>query len=144
MEMETMGKVVVQARIDNVFDMYEAQQGRLAHEKVRSVEVSDATVDTGATMLSMPRRLIEQLGLPRVRSHTARTSVGTFTFGIYGPARLTVQGRECLVEAAEVSDDCPVLIGQVPLELLDFVIDPKGGRLIGNPDHGGQRMIDLL
>jgi hypothetical protein len=35
-----------------------------------------------------------------------------------------------------------VLIGQIPLEGLDFVVDPQGQRLIGNPDHGGQHMID--
>ena len=37
----------------------------------------------------------------------------------------------------------PSLIGQVPLELLDFVVDPSGQKLIGNPEHGGQHMIDL-
>jgi hypothetical protein len=39
---------------------------------------------------------------------------------------------------------CPVLIGQLPLESLDFVVDPIGRRLIGNPDHGGEHMMDLL
>jgi hypothetical protein len=42
-----------------------------------------------------------------------------------------------------VPDDCPVLIGQVPLELLDFVVDPGGQRLIGNPAHGGEHIIEL-
>jgi hypothetical protein len=57
---------------------------------------------------------------------------------------LTIQGRECKVEVAEPPDDCPVLIGQVPLELLDFVVDPVGQQLIGNPDHNGEQMIDLF
>jgi hypothetical protein len=35
------------------------------------------------------------------------------------------------------------LIGQVPLELLDFVVDPRGQRLIGNPEHGGEHIIEL-
>jgi len=41
-------------------------------------------------------------------------------------------------------DDCPVLIGQIALELVDFVIDMKGQRLIGNPAHGGQQMLELF
>ena len=41
------------------------------------VEVNDALVDTGATILSMPKRLIEQLGLDLVRTRTAVTSAGT-------------------------------------------------------------------
>jgi hypothetical protein len=47
------------------------------------------------------------------------------------------------VDVAEIPDDCPVLIGQIPLEGLDFVIDPVAQRLIGNPEHGGEHMADL-
>jgi len=35
------------------------------------------------------------------------------------------------------------LIGIIPLEMLDFVFDPRDQRLIGNPDHGGEWMIDM-
>jgi hypothetical protein len=37
-----------------------------------------------------------------------------------------------------------VLIGQIPLEALDFVVDPIGQRLIGNPEHNGEHMIDIF
>ena len=62
---------------------------------------------------------------------------------MYGLVRLAVQDRFCHAEVAEVADDCPVLIGQIPLEALDYVVDPRGQRLIGNPEHGGQQMIEL-
>jgi hypothetical protein len=74
----------------------------------------------------------------------AGQGVAGIDFGIYGAVRLTVQGRGCIVEAAEIPDECPVLIGQIPLEGLDFVVDPVGQRLIGNPDHGGEQMIDMF
>ena len=144
MEIMTMGKVTVSARIENLQDTYEAEKGVLPTGEVRSVEVADALVDTGATMLSIPRRLIAQLGLTRRRTRTARTAAGVVSFGIYGAVRLTVQGRDCIVEAAEIPDECPMLIGQIPLEGLDFVVDPVGQRLIGNPDHGGEQMIDMF
>ena len=57
--------------------------------------------------------------------------------------KLTIQDRDCEVRVAEVADNCPVLIGFIPLELLDFVVDPKNQRLIGNPDHNGEFMIDM-
>jgi predicted aspartyl protease len=110
---------------------------------VRSVEVDDALVDTGATLLSMPTRLIQQLGLSPVRVRKARTSAGSVAVQVYSAVRVTVQGRDCVTDVSEVPDDCPVLIGQVPLELLDFVVDPVGQRLIGNPAHGGEHMIDM-
>ena len=94
-------------------------------------------------MLSLPPRLIRQLGLLRHRTRTARTAAGTSSFGIYEAVRLTIQGRDCVVEVAEVPDNCPPLIGQVPLEMLDFVVDPVGQALIGNPYHDGEHMFEL-
>ena len=63
METETMGKVTVAATIENVSELYLVQEGELRDDQVRRVEVSDAPVDTGATSLSMPKKLIERLGL---------------------------------------------------------------------------------
>jgi hypothetical protein len=44
---------------------------------------------------------------------------------------LTVQEHGCYVEAAEIPDDCMVPIGQIPLELLHFVVDTAGQELGG-------------
>ncbi len=144
METQTMGKVVVAARVENLEDLYKAEAGDLPADRVRRLEVHDALVDTGSTYLAMPRRLVEQLGLRFHRNRTARTPTGIATFPIYGTVRLTVQERDCVAEVSELPDGCPVLIGQLPLEALDFVVDPAGQRLIGNPDHGGKDMIDMF
>lgn len=143
MENSTMGKVIVSAKIENLSDLHHLETGALGIDQVRSLEVSDALVDTGATMLSMPKRLITELGLHPFRIRRARTSAGTIDIQVYRAVRLTVQGRDCITDVSELPDDCPVLIGQVPLELLDFVVDPIGQRLIGNPAHGGEQMIEL-
>jgi predicted aspartyl protease len=95
-------------------------------------------------LLSMPSRLIQELGLVRQRTRKARTAAGLLSFEIYEPVTLTIQDRDCVVEVAELPDDCPVLIGQVPLELLDFVVDPARRCLIGNPEHHGEHMIDMF
>jgi predicted aspartyl protease len=123
--------------------LYEASRGQLALDQVRHVDVSDARVDTGATLLAMPKRLIEQLGITQIRTGRARTTMGLSTFGIFGPVRLTIQGRACSVDVSEVAEECPVLIGYVPLELLDFVVNPRAQSLIGNPEHGGEFMFDM-
>lgn len=143
METETMGRVTVKAKIENLSDLYLVESQLMPPEQARCVEVGDALVDTGATLLSMPKNLIERLGLKPVRTRKARTSSGTVTVQIYGTVRLTVQGRECPTDVSELPDDCPVLIGQIPLELLDFVVDMAGRKLIGNPAHGGEHMIEM-
>ena len=61
---------------------------------------------------------------------------------VYQAVRLHVQDRDCIVEVLEVPDAVPVLIGQVPLEILDFVVDMPNRRLIGNQAHGGQQMFE--
>jgi predicted aspartyl protease len=138
-----MGKVLVTARIENLTELYNAKQGLLKPEQVRAVEVTNALVDTAASTLSLPKRFVAQLGLLPVRSRQARTSAGITTLQVFGAVRLTVQGRNWSGDVIEVPDDCPVLIGQMPLEGLDFVVDPMGQRLIGNPEHGGEDMIEL-
>jgi predicted aspartyl protease len=143
MDLESMGKVLVSARIENLEDLYKAAQGAIRADEVRRVEVADALVDTGATILSMPGRLIRQLGLSPLRVREARTSAGSVTVQVFGTVRLTIQGRDCPSDVTELPDDCPVLIGQVPLELLDFVVDSAGQRLIGNPEHGGEHILEL-
>ena len=62
METETMGRVTTEARIENLADLYDVQRGQLPDDQVRRVTVSDAMVDTGATLFSMPTGLIQQLG----------------------------------------------------------------------------------
>ena len=53
--------------------------------------------------------------------------------------RVTVQ--DALVDTG---DDVPVLIGQLPLEHLDLVVDLRSRTLIGNPAHGGEHVYELL
>jgi predicted aspartyl protease len=108
------------------------------------VDVADALVDTGATGLSMPRQLIARLGLEPTRKRRARTSAGVIDVQTYGAVRLTIQGRDCVCDVTELPDECPVLVGQVPLEVLDFVVDPVNQQLIGNPAHGGEHILELL
>lgn len=92
----------------------------------------------------LPKRLTAQLGLRQVRSRQARGLGGPVMLPIYSAVRLTIQGPECVLDVAEVPDDLPVLIGQVALELLDWAVDPKAQRLLGNPAHGGEQVIELF
>ena len=138
-----MGKVSVTAKIESLADLYLADRGELEPDGVRAVDVQQALVDTGATSLSMPLSLINRLGLKPIRRRNARTSAGVVTVRIFQTVRLTIQGRDCNVDVTELPEECPILIGQVPLELLDFVVDPIAHRLIGNPEHGGEHIIEL-
>lgn len=144
METGTMGRVLVSVKIENLGDLILADKGLMPLDQVRSVVVDDALVDTGATNLALPKSLITQLGLFPLRQRPMRTSAGVVNVQVYAAVRLTVQGRDCVGDVTEVPDGSPVLIGQVPLELLDFVVDRKNQKLIGNPEHGGVQMLELF
>ncbi len=100
METETMGIVHVTALIENNRDVNAADEGRIPEAQVRRIEVHDARVDTGATYVSMPMRLINQLGLKRIKTVEAKTTAGLVSFGIFEPVKLTIQGRDCEVRVA--------------------------------------------
>jgi len=117
--------------------------GHLAAEQVRRVTVPDSLVDTGAMLLSLPTQIIQQLGLRKTRQKRFLSSFGVGEAAMYDAVKLTVQGRDCTVDVVEVPNEVPVLIGQVPLEILDFVVDPANRRLIGNPAHGGEQMFEM-
>src|ERR1019366_2025883 len=139
-----MGKVLVTAKIENLFDIENRERGSLPADQVRTIEVTDALVDTGASSLLLPKRFIAQLGLRHLRTRQARGIGGEVPMPLYSVVRLTIQGRECSLDVGEIADELPVLIGQIPLEMLDFVVDMKGQRLIGNPTNGGQHIIDVF
>jgi len=104
METQTMGKTLVKARITNLNDLINAKKGILAPEQVRSVEVENALVDTGAKYVSMPKRMIEQLGLEQFDTRPATTAAGDMPCQLYSSVRVEVQGRECNIDVAEVAD----------------------------------------
>jgi predicted aspartyl protease len=138
-----MGRVVVPMLVENVIDLYNAESGLIPPEQVRRIEVAEALVDTGATQLSLPPSLIAQLGLHPMGVRRAMTGGGVVQMRTFGPVRITVQGRFCNGDVTELPEGAPALLGQLPLEALDFVIDMPGRRLVGNPAHGGEQMIEM-
>jgi predicted aspartyl protease len=143
METETVGRVLTGAKIENLRDLWSAEQGLIPTDKARSIEVTDALVDSGATLLSVPTSMIGTLGLRQSGTKRIRSSLGVGEARMFEAVQLTIQGRDCTMDVLEVSDGTPVLIGQLPLEHLDFVIDMKAHKLIGNPAHGGEHIYEL-
>ena len=139
-----MGNVLVAATIENIHDINEVRKKTMAESAVRRVEVTDARVDSGASGLLIPQRMIDFLELNPVRTRTSRTVAGVVTITMYEAVRLTVQGRSCVTDVAGISDDLPIIIGQLPLQAMDWVVDMNGHRVMGNPEHGGEDMFEIL
>ena len=138
-----MGRVTTEAAIENLKDLWAIESGILTSDQARRVTIPDALVDTGATLLSLPTRVIQQLGLTRTVSKRVTSRIGLGEAYLYEAVRLTIQGRSCTMDVMEVPDTVPALIGQLPLEHLDLVVDLRSRTLIGNPAHGGEHVYEL-
>jgi predicted aspartyl protease len=136
-----MGKIIVKIKVANLIHERMAQQGVISPEQVRSVE-TEALVDTGATFLCLRKSLIDELQLTPVRQKLAKTSNGPVMRTIYSTATVYFEDRFAHVDVSEIGEDCPNLLGQIPLQIMDWVVDTKNEKLIGNPAHGGEWMLE--
>ncbi|MFO0970375.1 MAG: aspartyl protease family protein [Gemmataceae bacterium] len=138
-----MGRVLTEATVENLKDLWAVETAAIAPDKARKITIADALVDTGATLLSLPTRLIQELGLKKTSEKRVTSSIGLGVANLYDAVRLTIQGRSCTMDVMEVPDTVPPLIGQLPLEHLDLVVDLRSRSLIGNPAHGGEHIYEL-
>jgi predicted aspartyl protease len=138
-----MGRVLTEAVVENLEDLWEVKRGMRRPEQVRRINITDALVDKVATTLALPTGMIHQLGLSKSYEKPGRSSKGTGTVSVFEAVHLTIMGRSCTVEVMDVPDEIPVLIGQIPLEMLDLVVNPRECRLTGNPAHGGEQILEI-
>ena len=135
-----MGRVIVKLRLLNNGEWFNSGR-KLSRRKPRQVEV-EALVDTGATRLYLKPSVIKALGLRKVDEVQSQTTNGTRTRGVYDPVRLELMGRQGTFDVVDIDEQVPNLLGQAPLEVLDFVVDSQRRKLIANPEHGGIQMTE--
>jgi clan AA aspartic protease len=136
--------VIVKTKIANHEDEVLAKRGILSAAKVRRIEV-DALVDTGATLVSLPKNWADKLGLDLVRTVTARYGNNTKARKrIVGPAHLEIVGRDTYCDILVESPGSAPLIGQVVLEELDLHVDPRKQALIPNPESPDMPLVEVL
>ena len=132
-----MGRVLTDLKITNFGDILTNQKD------VRTIEVKDALVDTGAAMLGLHKDQIERLGLMFLRKINLKTANGLVERDVFGVARVEIEERESEFDVVELPDDVPALVGYIVLEQLDFIVSPSIQRLIPNPDSKGKYALDL-
>jgi len=131
-----MGKITAQVTITNRIDEGMAERGLIPREKVRSINVEDALVDTGATLLCLPRAMIKSLGLPLLREVETSTAAGVRRVRLFQDAKLSLMGRAGTFECLELPGGKGVLIGALPLEALGIEPDLKNQTLRLLPETG--------
>jgi clan AA aspartic protease len=139
-----MGRVVTQLKLTNHSDVVNAASGVVPGGEPRSISV-EALVDTGATMLAIPEELVEALGVMVLGMRRARDARGvTVEIPWVGGLLIEILGRQMTCDALVLPRGAMALIGQIPLEALDLVVDPKTREARVNPASPDMPLLDLM
>lgn len=139
-----MGKIMTKVKLTNQTDWNLALTGRLDPAQVRTVEV-EALVDTGATMLALPADVCRTLGLVEEGVRNVRYADGRRrSVPWVGGVRVGILGRDMTCDALVQAEGTTPLIGQIPLEGLDLVVDPKSQDVSVNPASPDVPLMELM
>jgi hypothetical protein len=57
---------------------------------------------------------------------------------------LWIEDRDMVLDVLEVADGCPALVGQIPLEFMQMVVDMANHRVTKSPANGGEWVLDMF
>ncbi|HJP94828.1 MAG TPA: aspartyl protease family protein [Pyrinomonadaceae bacterium] len=129
-----MGYVYADIELTSEDDIALNQRGFLPEDEIRRVTCR-ALVDSGAWDLVINKDVQKRLNLRVLGRGTVQMADETWLdVDIVGPVEVRFENRATTVRAVVLPQTSEVLLGAFPLEGLDAFIDPKGERLLVNPD----------
>ncbi len=130
-----MGLVYADIELINADDLTFARKKLMTDSQVKRLNVI-AMVDSGAIMLAINETIKSQLDLSVLEYRTAKLADDSIIkLEVVGPIEVRFQNRRCLTEALVLPGNAEVLLGAVPMELMDVLIHPAKQMLIVNPEH---------
>lgn len=130
-----MGLVYAEIDLTSVDDQALHRRGFLDEEKIKQVRVN-ALVDSGAYNLCINETVQTQLDLPFLEKQFVTLADDTLLeVDFVGPVDVRFGNRSTTVRALVLPGDAEVLLGAIPMEDMDVLIDPRQQKLVVNPKH---------
>ena len=128
-----MGLIRTELELMNGDDLALIRRGKLLPDEIRKMKVT-ALVDSGAMMLAINENIRQQLGLEKVEERLAELADGSVrSYDVVGPVEIRIPHRRCSVDAIVLPGESEVLLGAIPMEDMDLVINPKSQTVQVNP-----------
>ena len=128
-----MGLSYAELEIANYDDIAAVRRGVLQDGDIRRMKIK-CLADTGALMLAINENISAQLGLVKIEERLAELADGKqVRFPVVGPVELRFGNRKTYTTAKVLPGESEPLLGAIPMEDMDLVIEPKTGRVIINP-----------
>ena len=138
-----MGLTYADIQLTNSDDLALVRSGHLAKENVRQMQVN-ALVDSGAWLLTINDDIRNQLGLTVIDKDLAELADGTIVdVDIVGPVDVRFENRRVTADAMVLPGATEILLGAIPMEGMDVLIDPKRQKLIVNPKTPYKRKFSV-
>ena len=131
-----MGIFKEEITLENIVDRGLANRGYINKNQIRTLTVQ-AMPDTGAWTLVINEDVREKLGLTIQGSSVSTLADGkTSSYPITESVKIRWKNRSISLPAVVVAEGEEVLLGAMPLEGMDLIVDPVHKRLAGA--HGDQ------
>ena len=138
-----MGLTFANITLTSSEDLLLLRKGYIEEKEDKSLDIT-ALVDTGASMLTIPKSIQQKLDLPKVNEQNVELGNGTIiTVDVVGPVEIRFQNRVTIVTAVVLPNEVEILLGVIPLQALDVLIDPRRERLIVNPQSPDKARLYL-
>ena len=133
-----MGTVYAELTLKNVGDLVRAKDGLLREDNIREAKVN-AVVDTGAITLIISETVCEELGLEiqEVKEATLANNAKEIC-KITEPVEIHWKDRRSVCRPWVLAGMDEVLLGVIPLEDMDLMVDPGKQELTGR--HGDEQI----
>jgi len=126
-----MGLVHAEITLKNAWDITSVRRGYIKETEIRQTTVT-AMVDTGSLNLVINEDIRRQLGLSVERPYKAELADGSVqTYGLTESVQIQWKDRIVACQAVVIPNASDVLLGAIPLEALDLIINPVKQELIG-------------
>ncbi len=130
-----MGIFRQEVHIINANDKALLKAGFIKENELRQMKVL-MMVDTGAYMTCINEELKNQLGLEVTdRQEGVLANGDRHLFDIAGPIEIRIHNRRTISEAIVLPGNAEPLLGSIPLEAMDLLVDPKMNQLVVPKDR---------
>ena len=130
-----MGLVFAEIELFNAGELYDFRKGLTTEENVKRVKVK-SLVDSGSFMLAINDEIRNQLDLPLLEKQFSVLADETqIEVEVVGPVEVRFENRRTTCDAVVLPHGRDVLLGAIPMEDMDVLIDPREQKLIVNPKH---------
>jgi clan AA aspartic protease len=130
-----MGEIYANITLYNGMDFVATKMGTLPAKQIRKMDVH-ALVDSGATTLVINDEIRNQLGLIPLETKEIRLADGSVeNYEFVGPVEIHFKNRRSLCQAIVLPNADDVLLGAIPMEDMDVIIDMKNRKLILPPER---------